>query len=363
MKTVFNEARLWKRGVTLVELLVVMVIVMIVAGAVFTVLQLSMRNEARQQDIMTQTANLRAAFYAVGRDIRMAGSGLTLLGSPSLEVYVDPAASDPDIQDAAAGWYRYAGFEGYGARALLGLDSGTGGSPKSDMLTIFRTENEASGPLGFLNATFDPGASATMTLRDNVTEGDTISNGDMVAVASNGRAVIVQIDGLPAGVTTTNLPLGNRFRPAAPLPDGFTFPADSIVYNLRDVVFVTYYVDTDNHRLVANYHDVTMQDGDADDPAKQFLVTVAENIEDFQISYQVTAPLSTVLQDFTAISEQQLQAGNIIRAVELVVVSRSARRSFLTPGAGAIEVKGHTANTERGYTRRVMSETIQLRNF
>jgi hypothetical protein len=72
--------------------------------------------------------------------------------------------------------------------------------------------------------------------------------------------------------------VGQRFEPGGVLPDGFTFPEGSKVYNLRDIVFVSYYVERgpNFNRLMANYR--------GDGPA-----VIAENIEDFQVRYSPTA--------------------------------------------------------------------------
>jgi prepilin-type N-terminal cleavage/methylation domain-containing protein len=351
-----------RKGVTLIELMVVVVIVTVVSGAFFTMLQLSMRNEARQQDILAQTQNLRAALYTVSRDIRMAGNGLVLTGSPTVYIYIDPGATESRIQ-REEGWFRYSGFENYGARAIYGLDSGTDSSA-ADVLTIFRAEMESGGPLGRLNVNFNPNSSAALILQEAVIEGVNVSDGDLVAVANGNQVVIVQVRFSSAGLSTTTLNLGDRFRPKDNFPGGQSFPPGSMVYNLRDIALVTYYLDAVNHRLMANYHDLTLVDSDPDDAANPHLVTVANDIEDFQVAYFVTQPMNTSgLTEVDQLSEAELIGGTTVRAVRLVIVSRSARSSEINAGADSVEVRGHQAVSDRGHSRRVMSEIVQLRNF
>lgn len=350
-----------KAGVTLVELMVVVVIMAIVASAAFAMFQSTARHEANQQNILEQNQNLRAALYAVSADARMAGSGLALLGVERVQVFVPNAIINPDVQDGGNQWFRYAGENDYGVRAIFGTDSG-GDAGRSDSLSIFRSEVETTIPMSRLSADYNPGTSATLTLQDSVTEGDVISDGDILAIADGVEAVIVQAS-LPKDGTTADINIGPRFRPAAGHPNGLTFPAGSSVYNLRNVAFVTYYVDRANMRLVADYHDETFND---DDPSNMtpHLVTVANNIEDFQVAYYYFQRGQTGLAPPTgAINGSLLTPGQVwIQAVQLGLVSRSRNISGVGGPGKPIELMGHTPDTEDGFTRRVLTEMIQLRN-
>lgn len=355
-----RPARGWKRGVTLIELMVAAVIMVVVTGAAFTLFKIATSYEARQQEILTQTQNLRAALYAVSRDIRMAGSGLPLIGSQTIHIYVNDDLYDAETQKEK-GWFSYTGANEAGARAIFGTDSGTD-ETKSDTLTIFRAEVETTSSLGQLSAAFNPGSSNSIRLIDGIWEGELFSDGDILAIANGTAAVIVQAAVSTPGQKYSEIGLGPRFNPEKTL-SGDTFPAGSMVYNLRDVTFVTYYVDTANKRLMANYHDVTLKDEDADDPNKH-LVTVADNIEDFQVAYFLRSAFSENLTQYSTISLDQLaNQGLVVQAVQVAMVSRSKNTSQLNPEGSSVKVMEHTAKDEKGYTRRVLSEIVQLRNY
>lgn len=373
----------WKRGLTLIELLVASLIMVVVTGAAFSLFRLAATTEKHQQEVLTQTQNLRAALYAVSRDIRMAGSGLPMIGAPALQIYVDAALYDADTQDAGGAggdWFLYKGETEYGVRAIFGSNSyryAPAEQSKSDSLTIFRAELESTAALGVLGADFTPGTSTTVKLKNKITEGTTFSNDDILAIADGSAAVIVQVQA-DAGAYDDTLRLGPRFKPGKGLPASVglkSFPAGSQVYNLRDITFVTYYVDTDNHRLMANYHDIAVADKDADDLSKKHLVTVADNIEDFQVSYYFSVAASVELDQNPDINLKRLNDGDVVRAVEMAMVSRAKNRSASSAEASSVEVlshlddpvkdkiASHRAKEEKGYTRRVMSEIVQLRNF
>ncbi|MDR0881989.1 MAG: PilW family protein [Candidatus Adiutrix sp.] len=394
-----------KRGVTLVELLVVMVIMMVVMGAAFTLFQVTATHEARQQEVLTQTQNQRAALYTVARDVRMAGSGLGLVGVDMVQIYVPAEAFDPRIQEAA-GWFKYKGAKNYGVRPIYGANSDT--DDKSDTLTIFRTDAEAPKPLGQLKAQFAPADGELKLTATNPTlckggenseakvePGCTINNGDILAVANGTTAVIVQAKvapptdvweapGLSGGKTikiklgtpTDTIAIGDRFKPGDNLPSGESFPPGSTVYNLGDITFVTYQVEVTEQennkrppvvRLMANYHD-----------RAGGVVPVAHDIEDFQVAYYYSAPSQTDLTGplnaddanfskiFESADKDELQ---IVRAVDLAVVARTPNKSSLDKNGRPVEVMGHTANVNPyadqpdGLARRVLTETVQLRNY
>lgn len=339
------------RGFSLIELLVAMVIMVIVASAALVVFRSTAESEARQQENLAQIQNLRAAFYTVARDARMAGNGLLLLGTNRVQIYVHENLRDTDIQENE-GWFRYKGDGQYGAGPVYGTDSGSDMN-KADTLTIFRSDLEAFSHMASLGQDFTPGASSQIVLENSLTEGVDYSDGDIIAVSDGAVAVILQ-----ARVNPSNnkiLLIGERFRPTETMksPANYAFGPGARIYNLKNVAFVTYSLDTANLNLMANYHDrIENEDGTFTDNK----AVVATNIEDFQVQYydQPNGVFTPTLADATIPSV----------AVRLGMVSRSSTRLFSSDNAGKpIEVLGHTASTESGYTRRVLVENVQLRNF
>ena len=353
-----------KSGVTLVELLVVMVVMVIVVSAALSLFHMASRHEARQQEMVIQLQNLRAALYTVGRDARMAGSGMTLAGASNYHIFVGGALADPETQEGD-GWFAYAGEDEARVVRVMGTDSGsltptgseTANDPtRADTLTILRFDVETPTEVGRLSGPFTPGGDNQINLRANVVEGEDIDDGDMVAVANGNIAVIVQARLASPGGSVGFLRIGDRFRPDATLPANYSFPDGSYVYNLRDVVFVTYYVDTANNRLMANYHDATISDQDAEDPANPHLVTIAENIEDFQVQYFLEG-------NAVPVSAADIDINSPVVALRLAMVSRA--RGFSDIGAedtGSVEIFDHKVTDEKGFSRRILFETIQLRN-
>jgi hypothetical protein len=345
-------------GLSLIELLVVLILMVMVTGAAFTLFQLGARHEVHQQDLLNQTQNLRAAIYAVSRDVRMAGNGLSFIGTHRVDIFVDASVSN-SLHQEGTGWFRYRDAEEYGARAVYGFN-GAGGAP--DALTVFRTELESPVPLGRLDADFTPGANNSITLQEKVREGREIANGDILAVASGQRAVIISSGFPSAGMETEVVLLGERFRPGALMPDGgYTFPSGSTVYNLRNIAFVTYYVRRGagfNH-LMANHHDIAVDAPDLD-TAGSGQVIVAGNLEDMLVAYFI-APIGSdgpqvdadgVVTGLTAdINEGVLDTdgGREVRLVALALTARSSQRSDV-------------AGTADGFTRQVMTKNVAVRN-
>ncbi|MDL2260481.1 PilW family protein [Deltaproteobacteria bacterium OttesenSCG-928-K17] len=350
-----------KKGVTLVELLVVVAIMTIVTGAALVVFKSTASSEARQQLNIEQTQNLRAAFYTVARDVRMAGNGMGLLGVQAVQIYVDPALHDSDYADGA-GWFRYAGVDDYGVFPVFGTDSGADKN-KSDSLTVFRTGLEDISDIGSLENTYTPGSSTSITLSQRITEGVEISDGDIIGISDGVVAVIAQAS-LNKGQKTNTIKLGSRFYPAASLPSGLptsTFSPGSVVVNFRDATFVTYYVDMEKARLMANYHDSSIKDDDSD-VANPHLVVVANNIEDFQVNYCMFPPILGSDPVFvTGITRAALDT-QYVGAVRIGMVSRSSAVEESAGGGNTIELMGHETANKPGYTRRIITEIVQLRN-
>ena len=346
-------------GVTLIELMVVVFIMTIVAGAAMVFFRTTAENETLQQENIAQIQNLRTAFYTVASDVRMAGSGLGLLGNGLVQIYVDPkvAMADPsDTQEGDdGGWFRYKDAEHYGVRAIFGTDS-EGDKTKADTLTIFRADLEAFSSMTTLRQDYNPASDGSLSLTTSLEEGEDLTSGDIIAVSS-GTVVVILQGNLPSTPSDT-LEIGSRFRPNAALPEpsGYVFPAGSAVFNLKDVSFVTYYLDTKENRLMANYHDLL--DNASQDPN---LAVVSSNIEDFQVNYYLASSLegtSDVAQ--SSIAEKDFDDGQWVHAIKMGMVSVSGRKTG--PGE-PVEIMEHTIEGEPERPRRVLIENVKLRNY
>lgn len=356
-----------RKGFTLVELLVTLVIMVIVGGAAMSVFINSAQSEARQQENYSQIYNLRNAFSTISEDIRMAGSGMTMLGVPRVQVFVDPSIyagiNDPQTP-SVSGWFRYPGSKDYGVRAIWGTDSGA--TPGvADSLVLFRADVENFTFIGRLDRDFTPGDATNgvdLLLSENITEGQEVSNGDILAVVSGNVAVIVEVNGFAPKTATDTLPLGSRFFPKEKMivPEEFTFPQGTPVYNLSDVVFVTYFLDSAKNRLMANYHD-NVADKNAPANSVPHVEVVATNIEDFQVGYYLSPGNNVNGQTVGPPSDAVLDGGTWISGVRLGLVSRSSAKGLST--SKPVDLLGHKANQDTQYSRRLLVENVKLRNF
>lgn len=353
-------------GFTLVELLVVILVSVLVTGAAFSIYRTSSQYYVQQDALLEQNQNLRVALYTVARDVRMAGNCFSLLGPfvSTIQVY------SPAVKGAEGGWFKYDNddVKGYGIRAVFGEDGGAGGP---DTLTIFRADVESGTEIGTLAAGFSPGSSNSIQLVDNFTQ-NALKQGDIVALVSGQAAMITEVDNFSeTGATELFIPEKARFKPADSMKtphSGFNFPAGSQVYNLRDVVAVTYYVDTATNCLMANYHDSGISAFD-----KEASVIVATNIEDFQVRYVLGAdplPVNATSGDETwkqgsdQVTENNLTRTGPIRVVNLAMTAVSSRAVAGMGGSTPVELFNHKPNRPADkYQRRVMTETVFLRNF
>ena len=82
-----------KKGFTLIELLVAMAVASAVMGVIYSTYRAQLRSHVTQQALIEMQQNARAAMYAMGRDIRLAGydptgmSGATILVADSAEIH------------------------------------------------------------------------------------------------------------------------------------------------------------------------------------------------------------------------------------------------------------------------------------
>lgn len=349
-----------RRGFSLVELLVVLLVSVFVVGAALTIYQVNVRYYIQQDSLLEQTQNLRVAMYTVARDVRMAGNCFTLMGTgvKRIQAYI------PAIGDQPAGWFRYSSGGDYGALPVFGLDGGTGGT---DSLTIFRADIESASPVGQLANAYTPGGSSVRLDFIEPFGKGTLEDGDIVALVNDDRAMLLEAGGIDS-LNRAYATIGGRFRPDSGkgFPGGdYTFPRGTYVYNLRDITLVTYQVDGDLKALVANYHDGGLMGDNID---KDNMVIVANNIEDFQVRYWISTGAAltvTPLEGDDSISEGQLaDGGNWIKAVNLAMSAISPtvdqKRGLNSPQP----LFNHSSvGPPDRHLRRSLAETVYLRNF
>lgn len=342
-------------GLTLIELLIVLAISVLVLGAAVTLYQVNARVYVQQDAMLEQNQNLRVGMYTVARDVRMAGNSFPLLGLDITHVQV---AVPPDGR-----WFRYDGSPNYGVRAIFGRDGGPGGP---DSLTIFRADVESGSPVGQLAAAVNPdGSQSSLTLQEPFSY-NTLRPGNIIALVNGNQAAVLQVSSNPAHFPTDSMTgltnviqLGTtRFVPNGSNPSILGFPAGTFVYNLRDITFVTYSVD-DNYNLVADYHDSGLTEYDSGRS-----VIVATNIEDFQVRYIFNGRPIGPLEGDDEIQENKLAANNWVVAVNLAMVSRSAKDDGSVKNHPPKQLFNHqTTGPGDGHQRRVLLETVYLRNF
>lgn len=383
-------------GITLVELLVVVLISVIVVAVAFTLFRVNVSYYVKEDARLEQDQNLRAAMASVSRDVRMAGNGFALLGPPNMLQFIQvwtPAHVLEELDDkgafqttSAPGWFRHADADpaDLGARAIFGVD---GESDFPDTLTVFRAEVESGTPLGYLSQDFTY-SGESLELVSEFPEGALRCN-DIVALVNGDRAVLAEVE--PADTDLRGQPVnpskfvkisyGGRFTP--PAGTAFGFPAGAAVYNLRDVTFVTYYLAGTN--LMADYHDLDLnsgQDGDGHPPG----VVVASNIEDFQVFYffnddEITVAGGIQPEDFLGILSEGPDPPDYpyissaaldvrqpgfkrVKAVALGLTARSPRPFKDAPRTPRPSLFNRVQGSEEdGWTRNVLIELINLRNF
>jgi hypothetical protein len=342
--------------VTLVELLVVCAVALIISAVAFTIYRINTSYYLREEAYIQQQQNLRAAMYLVGRDLRMAGNGLMVLG-PAVEkvqawtpTRLDSAGVGGVVIDTTPGWFSHAGGgSDPGARAVFGVD---GDDSRPDVVTIFRAEVEYPTSLGLVSSL----SGRRLTLSSDIM-GGTLAAGDIIGLVNGADAVLLEVDSF-SGDTIDYVSNGRFTGPSGP-PSGFPVEGAS-VFNLRDVSLVTYYVDEASNRLMAAHHDQAWSG--FDDLASRSTV-VANNIEDLQIHYYFGGDEvdPDALDDGPDMSLAILD-DNSVKAVAMAMTSRSSY------GEGAMDrvrpglynrLDGTAADNRR---RATLSEYIYLRN-
>jgi hypothetical protein len=300
----------------------------------------------------------------------MAGNGFSIMGSSlKLVQAYTPTRENGSVPPGTAvgsAWFNHSDSTATGVRAIYGVD---GGSQHADTVSVFRAEIETGNLMGKV-----VGIVSGNTIKlDQEVHKDAVKPGDIIALSnvssldpSQSTAVILEVDSsYPTGPYTDPkldefpINLNGRFTHSSL---SFSFPfAGSYMYNLRDITFVTYYIDEAQNTLMADYHDKT-RNGYDDLTRNSFVV--ANNIEDLQLFYYYGVDTVDITQVNTApdISSGKLDAESV-KAVAMGMTARSpygdgpynqARPALFNRAAG-------TARDNR--MRSTLVQTIQLRNF
>ena len=344
-------------GVTLVELLVVSALALIVSGVAFSIYHVNTVHYLRQEAYIQQQQNLRAAMFVMSRDLRMAGTGLLLLG-PAVKRIQAWTPSRPVIGpdsrvviEPTSGWFSLPGPGAEpGARAVFGID---GGELGSDVVTVFRAEMEFPSSLGRVSGL----SGATLTLSSDAIDG-ALAAGDIIGLVKGEEAVLMEVEKVDGD--EVEIKCGGRLTGPSLAPVGFEIMGAS-VYNLRDVSLATYYVDESQNQLMVAHHDQARDGFDAVDIRS---TVVASNIEDLQIHYYFGGDEvdPQALSDGPDISHLRLEADSV-KVVALGMVSRSGYGEgiarWIRPSLYN-RLDGIDTDNRR---RAILSEYIYLRNF
>ena len=355
-----------KSGFTLNELLVATVLISIVGITAFTLFQTGDRHEARQQDILQQNHNLRAALHVLARDIRMAGNGLNIIGADLFDIYVEAQYSDPEAHENGSGWFKHIGSNLSGVRPIFSPEQTDSEIP--DVFTIIYSSHENPLPIGRLedSSPFSVGNDTSLWLQEPISPGNQISDGHMIAVVNDNRAVILQAS-FDSGANTYEIKIGDRHKPGSTL---MTFPPGSQVYNLRDISFVTYYINNVTQRLMANHHYAIVPGA-----TEPHLISIASNIENMKIAY-ILASLTNSAGPKPPTNINPLEAldrtindgvleDKAICMANISLLSHSIRPNKMGPSTETICWPGSTicyTTPNDGHTRRKISKNINIRN-
>ncbi len=81
-------------GMTLIELMIVLLVSIIILGAAFSLYQVNARYYVAQDALLEQQQNLRAALYSIARDVRYGQRCCSAAGLPSMK---SPASAPPRL--------------------------------------------------------------------------------------------------------------------------------------------------------------------------------------------------------------------------------------------------------------------------
>ncbi|MDR1086558.1 MAG: prepilin-type N-terminal cleavage/methylation domain-containing protein [Deltaproteobacteria bacterium] len=337
-----------RQGLTLVELLTVMLLGAILISMALLIYVTTSRSYMRQDSLVEQMMNLRSSMAFITRDLRMAGNGFSLLeqkgqGSRIL-VYVTDS-------DGNMSWFRNdPGEPELGVRPIWFNGSDTG----PDVLTVAYLAPEFSAPLGVLAADFSAGSTQVrldsnklIEYPDTIDPKEILAPGDNIAIVAMDKAVI--LESLSDADDMPNISV-------APSPNNFgtymsgPFPANSLVYNVRRINVHSFRIENDN--LVM---DTLNETGEM----------MAEGIEDLQLGFAMGQDDPTVFTNLVRdLSSHDLgDPDRTLRICRLVLISKSTTRDPYNTTYPRIQALGHNPTGSDAYRRRALEAIVNLRNF
>ncbi|MDR2142434.1 MAG: hypothetical protein LBR11_11740 [Deltaproteobacteria bacterium] len=348
-------------GLTLVELLVVLTVSIIVAAVAVSLYLINGNYYLQSEDEILLQQNLRGAMYTLTRDLRMAGVGMFILGPgvSRVQAYVpfkpSRVCGQPFVADKIDWFYNCDSSSLKGARAIFGED---GGRENSDIVTVFLSEPEFSGQVGEVAAL----SGNELSLVSGVDE-RAIFPGDILAAVKGESTVIFETLDLQksAGqIQKIELKLKGRFTSPEGVPAGFPI-VGALLYNLKNVTLVSYYVDEAKNQLMAVYHD---QKAMANGEEVSLPIPVADHIEDLQVYYYFGSEkvdYVRLTQD-PAIGEAKLSQ-SAVRAVTVGLTGKSLRKVNRISQSRPALFNRAAGSKKDNYNRGSLVSTINLRNY
>ncbi|MDR1872728.1 MAG: PilW family protein [Deltaproteobacteria bacterium] len=352
-----------RSGLTLVELLIVVALGAIVSGVAFSIHRLNANHLLESEDALLTRQNLRVALDSSSRDIRMAGSGLSVLdpGLSLVQVYTPvnprrPCGDNPETV-SSLNWFRNcdAGSE-IGVRAIFGEDGGKDGP---DMVTVFRAEPEYSVAVGEVESFDSSALKLTLVV---AADQDAVKPGDILSVFSGSKAFLMEVEKVTGSGEIKEIYFNKKGRFTNPdgAPSGFPL-SEAKVFNLLDASLTSYYVNQDTNQLMALVHDQKTDDGSQ---RVSQAVAIADNIEDLQLYYFFN---NEEVDNQKITLDPGLDSAKLKnRQVQAVTIGLTAKSAYKRPSPGFN--RPALFNRSKGlamdnYSRLSILETVKLRNY
>ncbi|MDR0548770.1 MAG: PilW family protein [Deltaproteobacteria bacterium] len=343
-----------KAGLTLVELLTVILLGAILISMALLIYITTSRGFMRQESLVEQMLNLRSAITFIARDTRMAGNGFSLLNmgqNNKILVYQKNDAGEP------LDWFRYDPTKPvFGVQPLWfeGHDDGP------DVLTIAYLAPEFSAPLGRLGELYRANDAVLKlepaTILDYpaaINPNEVLAVRDQLAVvAPSGEAIILESLDNASDFPDINVgPTPSSFPPGY-LSGGDNFPQGSLVYNVRRLYVHSFRVDTATNSL---YMDTLRETGEL----------LAEGIEDLQVAFAVAKADPAVEDNLVQVltGYDLSKSENVLKVARIVLVSRSATKDPYSNVYPKIQALDHKPLGQDSFRRRALESVVSLRNF